>query len=87
MSILSGFVHVLGEFATVKSTFAIQQVTVKLISSRTGEVLISALKEISSLRRADGVPDEFEFSESRVVGKDGEVKTVDREMEEPSHTK
>lgn len=36
---MSGFTYVHGDFASVKSTFAIQYPTVKLVSSKTGEVV------------------------------------------------
>ncbi|KAM0463228.1 hypothetical protein ACHAPV_003356 [Trichoderma viride] len=38
-SVLSGFTYVLGDLATLKSTFAVQNPVVKLISGKTGEVV------------------------------------------------
>ncbi|KAL7924480.1 hypothetical protein ACQKWADRAFT_311260 [Trichoderma austrokoningii] len=36
---LSSFTHVLGEFASIKSTFAVQNPVVKLVNSKTGNVV------------------------------------------------
>ncbi|KAJ4854861.1 oxidoreductase family, NAD-binding rossmann fold domain-containing protein [Trichoderma breve] len=128
---LSGFVHVLGDFASVKSTFAVQQPIVKLISSKTGEVVNPERKRTSpdhifiqgmlesgavvsiSTRTPprpidgqgfrwliSGAEGEIELATKgrgyqtgsnvrtlRLVTKDGEVKTIDWEQDEPSHIK
>lgn len=128
--VLSGFVHVLGDFASVKSTFAVQQPIVKLISSKTGEVVnpekrrtspdhifvqgtleSGAVVSISTRtppRPIDGglrwlisgIEGEIELATKgrgyqtgsnertlRLITKDGEVKTIDWEQDEPSHIK
>ncbi|KAL7953224.1 hypothetical protein V8C34DRAFT_318359 [Trichoderma compactum] len=125
---LSGFVHVLGDFASVKSTFAVQQPIIKLISSKTGEVVnpekrrtspdhifvqgtleSGAVVSISTRtppRPIDGglrwliSGTEGELATKgrgyqtgsnertlRLITKDGEVKTIGWQQDEPSHIK
>lgn len=129
--VLSGFVHVLGDFASVKSTFAIQHPTVKLVNSKTGEVVnperrrtapdhifVQGMLEngaiVSISRRTpprpidghglrwliSGTEGEIELTTSgrgyqtgsnpmtlRIITKEGEMKTIDWEQDEPSHIK
>ncbi|KAL7942608.1 hypothetical protein V8C42DRAFT_360035 [Trichoderma barbatum] len=126
---LSGFVHVLGDFASVKSTFAVQQPIVKLVSSKTREVVnperrrtspdhifvqgtlesgaVVSITKRTSPQTIDGhglrwlisgTEGEMELTTSgrgyqtgsnaralRLIAKDGEVKTIGWEQEEPSH--